>query len=241
MNITLDVMEELNWVMGNGMRKMEVLAFGETYDHKEFILTRTGDEIVDTRSIAMYMVSEGNVPAKYPVFATKYSPIDGFIKKCAEYVKMVPELEAISTVYMKNAVYTRYYKLNGNPKPITFDGTLDDLKELLGDTWEVLDRDMKLKQVSYVAETELGEYIGVLIQENLNHIPIIITPCTFTTGGVIWDNYGTPTAGCNIVNAIHRFNKDIFETQKFGCHHYGQIVKMYSNDGVEMGFPLVEE
>lgn len=241
MNITLDVMDEMNWVMGNELRKMEVIAFGETYNHKEFILTNTGDEMMDTRGIAMYMVGEGNVLANYPVFVTKYSPIDAFIKRYAGYIEMVPELESISTVYIRNGVYTRYYKTNGNLKPMTFDGTLDDLRELLGNTWEVLDRDMKLKQVSYIAETELGEYIGVLIQEDFNGIPIIITPCTFTTSGVIWDNYGTPTSGGDLINAVNRFNKDIFESRKFGCLNYGQITRLYSNDGIEMGFPLVEE
>lgn len=193
MNITLDMMDEMNWVMGNDVRKMQAIAFGETYNHKEFILTRTGDEMTGTRGIAMYMVSEGIKLASYPVFATKYSPIDTFIKRYSEYVEMVPELEPISTVYMKNAVYTRFYKTDGNIKPITFDGTFDDLKDLLGDTWEVLDRHMKLKQISYIAETELGEYVGVIIREDVGYTPIIITPCTFTTGGVIWGNYGTPT------------------------------------------------
>lgn len=240
MNITLDIMDEMNWVMRNDVRKMQVMAFGETYNHKEFVLTRTGDEVMDTRGIAMYMVSEGNKLSNYPVFATKYSPIDTFIKRYSEYVEMVPELEPISTVYMKNAIYTRFYKTDGNIRPITFDGTLDDLKDLLGDTWEVLDRHTKLKQISYIAETELGEYVGVIIREDVGYTPIIITPCTFTTGGVIWGNYGTPTVGADIVSAVTRFNKDVFDSQKFGCK-WGQIVRLYSNDGVEMGFPLIEE
>lgn len=82
-----------------------------------------------------------------------------------------------------------------------------------------------------VAETTTGDIISIITGNFSGYFSM--TPCRTYADGVAEGNYGTPTLGNDIRHCLDKFNKDVFDSQKYGCR-LGQITRVLLKDGGEL-------
>ena len=225
-------MNESNWTVNIAGVPTKALAFAVSYNDDNYIIIAQGNPAV----MMIYPSKQYKniiTMGTHPLFATKTRGINTLVCKFAEYVAplQMSSLSPIKSVYTRNDIFTRYYTEDGLIDRRIFEGTLEDLHELMAmNAWCLLAKDGGYKNIEYIAETETGDVVVVLYNKDFLGYPIIVAPATVTTDGVVYENYGTPAGGKDIEGAITRFNHNIFGSQQYGCK-YGQIVRMIDKWG----------
>lgn len=225
-------MNESNWTVNIAGVPTKALAFAESYNDNDYIIIAKGDPAI----MMVYPSKQYKniiTMGTHPLFAIKTRSVNTLVCKFAEYVAplQMSSLSPIKSVYTRNDIFTRYYTEDGLIDRRIFSGTLEDLQDLMErNSWYLPAKDGGYKEVEYIAETETCDVVAVLYRKDFLGYPVIATPATVTTDGIIYENYGTPAGGKDIEGAITRFNHNIFGSQQYGCK-YGQIVRMIDKEG----------
>ena len=224
-------MNEINWMVSIGGLVTKALAFAEAYNGRDYIIIANGEPgvmMIYPSKQYKNLITIGI----HPLFAIKTTNVNNLVGKFADYVAplQMESLSPIKSLYVRDDIFTRYYTEDGLMDRKIFDGTLEELHDLMEkNSWCLLAKD-RCRQPEYIAETETCDVVVIECRKDFLGYPVFVTAYIVTTDGVIHENYGTPTGGADITTAITHFNRNVFDSQKYGCR-YGQIIRVVDKEG----------
>lgn len=238
-----EMMESVDWTATVLGRETNIVAIADAFNGEQYVIV-PGGKYSGVKMIYPAKEFAGKVMiGAYSVFAMKTRIANTLVQGFNEYVEHlgIPSLSPIKSLYAKGGVFTIYYTEDGAIDRRDFYGDLDDLKDMMEyHAWYLSSRDGGYKEIEYIAETETGDVVCVLTKSDWMGYPLIIAPAMVSTDGMVTDNYGTPVGGDSLNTAVNRFNRDIFDSQKYGCK-YGQIERVLSKDGREYNFSILSD
>ena len=240
-NETIKYLEESNWLIQSerNSENYQVVAVAETEDQETIVILSTVVSDI-TKRFYFYQIMDMKLINSYGDTYVGDSIVN-VIEERNEYYRNEPEFVS---KYIKPIKYLYTFKKRVyvfNEKGIDLDarrfsGTLEDAVELMESlNWEMpagtTSNCSKFYSIKAVGRTN-GDEIIVIIESNGGSFgyPVIVTPCSFYIDGVAEGNYGTPTGGKSMEHAIGKFNKDVFDSKRFGCR-LNQIVELITKTG----------
>ena len=253
-NETIDILVNSGWKIHDEFdnETIDIVAVAETEDQKTLVvLSSPVKDTERTKRFYFYQTINGkilsggaygdtitanNIAIAVEEFNETYREAPEFISK---YVKPIKYL------YSAKKRFFEFDEYGLDIESQRFNGTFEEGIELMGSlNWEIpvgttSNCDEKYN-IEAVARTVTNEVLAITKQENFMGIPCFVTPCRFYIDGVAEGNYGTPTSGDFFQHAIVNFNKNIYDSQKYGCK-FQQIVEVVTKNGNKLEIPEFKE